>query len=78
MLGEIKTKRTQKIGVLVCMRARASGLTQIPSPRAFCTGGLDPRDPLLRSERKQGFSADPFYGRARYWPMLGEIKTERS
>ena len=25
-------------------------------PRAFCTGGLDPRDPLLRSERKQGVS----------------------
>ena len=29
---------------------------------------------LLRSEMKQGFSADPFHGRARYWPMLGEIK----
>ena len=32
-------------------------------------------DPLLRSERKQGFSADPFDGRARCSPMLGEIET---
>ena len=31
-------------------------------------------DPL-RSERKQGFSADPFYGRARCLPMLGSLKT---
>ena len=33
------------------------------------------RDPLLRSERKQGFSADPFYCRARCLPMLGSLKT---
>ena len=39
------------------------------SEREFCTGGLDPGDPFLRSERNQGFSADPFYGRARCWPM---------
>ena len=25
---------------------------------------LDPRDPLLQSERTQGFTADPVYGRA--------------
>ena len=36
------------------------------SPRAICTGGLDPRDPLLRSGRKQGFSSDLFDERARW------------
>ena len=35
---------------------------------------LDPRDSLLQSERTQGFTADPVYGRAKCWPMLGEIK----
>jgi len=29
----------------------------------------------LRSELKQGFSADPLYGRARCSPMLGVLKT---
>ena len=29
----------------------------------------------LKSERKQGFYADTFYGRARCSPMLGGIKT---
>ena len=29
---------------------------------AICTGGLDLRDPLLRSEKKQDFPADPFHG----------------
>ena len=32
------------------------------------------RDPLLQSERTQGFAADPIYGRAKYLPMLGETK----
>ena len=31
------------------------------SLRAICTVLLDPRDPLLRSERTQGFTADPDY-----------------
>ena len=31
--------------------------------------------PKLRSERTQGFAADPVYGRAKCLPMLGEIKT---
>ena len=35
---------------------------------------LDPRDPLLHSERTQGFAADPVYRRAKCLPMLGEIK----
>ena len=35
----------------------------------------DPRDPLLHSERTQGFAADSVYGRAKCLPMLGEIKT---
>jgi len=30
---------------------------------------------LLQSERKQGFSADPFYGRARCSHMLGSFTT---
>ena len=33
------------------------------------------QDPLLQSERTQGFAADPVYGRAKCLPMLGEIKT---
>ena len=36
---------------------------------------LDPRDPLLHSERTQGFAADPVYGRAKCLPMLGAFKT---
>ena len=36
---------------------------------------LDPRDPLLQSERTQGFTADPVYGRAKCLPMLGAFKT---
>ena len=38
-----------------------------------CRAG--PRDPLLRSERTQGFAAGPVYGRARCSPMLGCLKT---
>ena len=45
------------------------------SPRAICTQLLDPRDPLLQSERTQGFAADPVYGRAKCLPMLGSLKT---
>jgi len=29
---------------------------------------------MLRPERKQGLSADPFYGKARCSPMLGDLK----
>ena len=36
---------------------------------------LDPRDPLLQSERTQGFAADPVYVRAKCLPMLGSLKT---
>ena len=32
-------------------------------------------DPLLHSERVQGFAADPVYGRAKCLPMLGSLKT---
>ena len=35
----------------------------------------DPRDPLLRSERTQGFAAGPVHGRARRSPMLGSFIT---
>ena len=45
------------------------------SLRAICTVLLDPRDPLLHSERVQGFAADPVYGRAKCLPMLGSLKT---
>ena len=45
------------------------------SPRAICTVLLDPRDPLMHSERKQGFAAGPVYGSAKCLPMLGDIKT---
>ena len=42
---------------------------------AICTVLLDPRDPLLQSERTQDFTADPVYGRAKCLPMLGAFKT---
>ena len=45
------------------------------SPRAICTVLLDLRDPSLQSERRQGFAADPVYGRAKCLPMLGSLKT---
>ena len=45
------------------------------SLRAICTVLLDRRDPLLHSERVQGFTADPVYGRAKCLPMLGSLKT---
>jgi len=45
------------------------------SPRAICTVLLDPRDPLLQSERTQGFAAGPVYGRAKCLPMVGAFKT---
>ena len=32
----------------------------------------------LRSERTQGFTAGPVYGRARCSPMLGSLKTSRT
>ena len=87
--------RTRPTWGLVCMRARSSGLTQVPDQgppfrhllRAICTVLLDPRDPLLRSERTQGFTADPVYGRFAHvgrnqnlkdlksLPMLGSLKT---
>ena len=49
-----------------------------PAPRSGyepITVGMDPRDPLLQSERTQGFAADPVYGRAKCLPMLGAFKT---
>ena len=45
------------------------------SLRAICTVLLDPRDPLLQSERTQGFAADPVYVRAKCLPMLGSLTT---
>jgi len=44
-------------------------------PRAICTVLLDPRDPLLQSERTQGFTAGPIYGWAKCLPTLGSLKT---
>ena len=42
--------------------------------RAICTVLLDPQDPLLQSERAQGFIAGPVCGRAKCLHMLGVIK----
>ena len=36
---------------------------------------LDPRDPLLQSERTQGFTAGPVYGRMKCMPMWGSLIT---
>ena len=41
------------------------------SPRAICTVLLDPRDPLLQSERTQGFAADPDYWKSEVFAYVG-------
>jgi len=61
---------------------RSSGLIQIPdygppfrhSLRAICTVLLDPRDPLLHSERTQGFAADPDYWKGEVFAYVGSIQ----
>ena len=62
------------------MRARAS-FVQLKYPtlgspvrhslRAICTVLLDPRDPLLHSERTQGFAADPDYWTGEVFAYVG-------
>ena len=39
--------------------------------RAICTVLLDPRDPLLHSERTQGFTADPDYWKGEVFVNVG-------
>jgi hypothetical protein len=39
--------------------------------RAICTVLLDPRDPLLHSERTQGFAADPDYWKGEVFAYVG-------
>ena len=48
------------------------------APVMDCTVLLDPRNPLLRSERIQGFAAGPVYARAKCLPTVGAFKTERT
>ena len=46
------------------------------SLRAICTVLLDPRDPLLQSERMQRFAADPVYVKGEVFTYVGgEIRT---
>jgi len=42
-----------------------------PPPPAICTVLLDPRDPLLHSERTQGFAADPDYWKGEVFTYVG-------
>ena len=44
------------------------------SLRAICTVLLDPRDPLLHSERTQGFAADPDYWKGEVFAYVGSIQ----
>ena len=41
------------------------------SLRAICTVLLDPRDPLLHSERTQGFTVDPDYWKGEVFVYVG-------
>ena len=41
------------------------------SLRAICTVLLDPRNPLLQSERTQGFAADPVYVKGEVFAYVG-------
>ena len=43
----------------------------VHSLRAICTVLLDPRDPLLQSERIQGFAADPDYWKGEVFAYVG-------
>ena len=38
---------------------------------ALCTVLLDPRDPLLQSERMQGFATDPVYAKGDVFAYVG-------
>ena len=42
-----------------------------PQGPAICTVLLDPRDPLLQSERTQGFAADPDYRKGEVFAYVG-------
>ena len=58
-----------------CVRNRDSGGDGVQEETYGITVLLDPQDPLLQSERPQGFAADPVYGRAKCLPMLDSLKT---
>ena len=76
--GYLQLKNTHPLVCLQCRFASPTwGSLFRPSLRASCTGGLDSRDAVLRAERKQVFSVDPFYERARLGEILGEIKIFR-
>ena len=67
--------KSGRLGNIRC-RSRVTGkIGRQARSGAICTVLLDPRDPLLHSERTQGFTADPVYGRAKCLPMLGAFKT---
>ena len=42
-----------------------------PPDRAICVVLLDHRDPLLQSERTQGFAADPVYAKGEVFAYVG-------
>jgi len=48
------------------------------SLRAICTVLLDLRDPLLQSERAQGFAADPDYWKGEVFAYVGSIQNLRT
>jgi len=65
---QVKSKKNFQGLVTCCLSRRLKDLKDL-------TVLLDPRVPLLHSERTQGFAADPVYGRAKCLPMLGSLKT---
>ena len=46
-------------------------LVDTSARRHICTVLLDPRDPLLQSERMQGFAADPVYAKGEVFAYVG-------
>ena len=61
--------RSRSLASLVSYRV--TRLSKQHSLRAICTVLLDPRDPLLQSERTQGFAADPDYWKGEVFAYVG-------
>jgi hypothetical protein len=61
----------ETVPTLVYLKCPTLGSLFRHSPRAICTVLLDPRDPLLQSERTRGFAADPDYWKGEVFAYVG-------
>ena len=61
----------ETVPTLVYLTCPTLGSPFSHSLRAICTVLLNPRDPLLQSERMQGFAADPDYWKGEVFAYVG-------